>query len=225
MQRFCWTNSKIFGAVNSVRNICSCLSFCHSMDDKRCRNGNFRSCYLLWWYFFDLEGTIWEFSRVIFSGWIPVSSWCVCCSTWIRSRFSIGIFWFVAASIFRWCCKSSFSAWVFSDEKTSEKYCFHSTHGVCFFPVRFSVAEDSGFSRGLFPFSVVFLFVPQIFPSKRFSSLLSVVVIIIIFFIRRSVFLWISMFVSTLFFRPNGKTWAQNFNKSTENLWKKFLKQ
>ena len=93
---------EIFNRTNSISDDFSFSSFYHSMTDKRCWNGNLRSCYLLWWYVFRC----WRYHLRIFlsnvSCWVSVSNWFKYCSISLRSSSSFQIIWFVTL-ILLWC--------------------------------------------------------------------------------------------------------------------------
>ena len=135
--------------VSCIVSKCSFLSFCTNMKYEWCRNGKFRSCNLLWWYFFCVEGISWVFSERTSSCWVSVTSWFNCFNKRLRSSFCIRNDWFAASSLC-WCCsrKRSISVWVCSDEKISENCCCKNTDGFGLCPVNNSEQEDSLICRG-----------------------------------------------------------------------------
>ena len=96
-----------------------------------------------------VEGIIWEVSGVILSRSVSVSRLFNCYTNWLCSSSPFRNSWF-AVSIPRWCCnrKRSFSAWVCSNEKTSENCSFNTTDGFWACPLSVSEKEDFGVWSG-----------------------------------------------------------------------------
>ena len=157
---FCWTRYEIFIEDGFIRKKCSFLSLCCNLKNEWSRNWTFRTGIILRRYFLILGISIDYFPRWCYHHEFECQLDSVAVTVdYLPVRF-FGNIWFVALILFQCCSpKRSFSAWVCSNEKTSEKCCCKSADSFCTCSVNFSEKEGSGlWSWFCCVFSVGFVF-------------------------------------------------------------------